>query len=49
VLHMAAQLQVRCLQTLIEEPTNDPLQDALKPEEYLELYCQNKVGFIHYI
>jgi WD repeat-containing protein 48 len=33
----------------IEEPTNDALQDALKPEEYLELYCQNKVGFIHYI
>ncbi|KAL4821314.1 hypothetical protein BDW67DRAFT_172139 [Aspergillus spinulosporus] len=27
----------------IEEPTNDPLQDALKPEEYLELYCQNKL------
>ncbi|KAL5051854.1 hypothetical protein BDW71DRAFT_169648 [Aspergillus fruticulosus] len=27
----------------IEEPTNDPGQDALKPEEYLELYCQNKL------
>ncbi|KAL5341574.1 Pkinase-domain-containing protein [Aspergillus crustosus] len=24
----------------IEESTNDPVQDALKPEEYLELYCQ---------
>ncbi|KAL4872677.1 hypothetical protein BDV12DRAFT_183009 [Aspergillus spectabilis] len=24
----------------IEEPTNDPVQDAMKPEEYLELYCQ---------
>ncbi|RDW62955.1 WD repeat protein [Aspergillus mulundensis] len=27
----------------IEEPTNDPVQDALKPEEYLELYCQNRL------
>ncbi|KAL4785540.1 hypothetical protein BJX76DRAFT_176682 [Aspergillus varians] len=25
----------------IEEPTNDPVQDAMDPEEYLELYCQN--------
>ncbi|KAL2864682.1 Pkinase-domain-containing protein [Aspergillus lucknowensis] len=25
----------------IEEPTGDPALDALKPEEYLELYCQH--------
>ncbi|KAI9376342.1 Pkinase-domain-containing protein [Aspergillus egyptiacus] len=27
----------------IEEATNDPVQDAMKPEEYLELYCQNSL------
>ncbi|KAL3472095.1 hypothetical protein BJX99DRAFT_249906 [Aspergillus californicus] len=27
----------------IEEPTNDPTLDSMKPEEYLELYCQNSL------
>jgi WD repeat-containing protein 48 len=28
----------------IEEATGDPTQDMMKPEEYLELYCQHTVS-----
>jgi WD repeat-containing protein 48 len=28
----------------IEEATGDPMQDMMKPEEYLELYCQHTVS-----
>ena len=28
----------------IETPPSHPDPNALKPEEYLELYCQNQVG-----